>query len=221
MSLNPLIKLGELHNEILDYVISQSPTNPPEITQMANIISDYYAANYAPTNNLTEKNKCYSLLMNYYNEFYGLTKSQLIAIANSRNGANPFARKFIDNVFIDYSGYNLDSLIIYLNGLLDDIIINSDVTNQMKQLPFFSTSIGLKSAEYWKFQFQNQTNWYPFISARPIGASLADLTMTLLIWVATIEMENKGIEPANGDIILMVFAVSLASSMGSAFLDQV
>jgi hypothetical protein len=34
-------------------------------------------------------------------------------------------------------------------------------------------------------------------------------------------MENKGIEPANGDIILMVFAVSLASSMGSAFLDQV
>jgi hypothetical protein len=120
MSLNPLIKLGELHNEILDYVISQSPTNPPEITQMANIISDYYAANYAPTNNLTEKNKCYSLLMNYYNEFYGLTKSQLIAIANSRNGANPFTRKFIDNVFIDYSGYNLDSLIIYLNGLLGD-----------------------------------------------------------------------------------------------------
>jgi hypothetical protein len=91
----------------------------------------------------------------------------------------------------------------------------------MKQLPFFSTSIGLKSAGYWKFQFENQTNWYPFISARPIGASLADLTMTLLIWVATIEMENKGIEPANGDIILMVFAVSLASSMGSAFLDQV
>ncbi len=219
MSLNPYIFIGELHNEILDYVISQTPTNPPEITQMADLISDYYAANYASTNNIIEKSKMYSFLMNYYNELNGLTYSELKSFAMSRNGVSPYARKFIDNTFIDYSSFTIDTLIDFYGTLQDDVISNTDVTNEMKQFPFFCTAIGIKSAEYWKYQYDNNTDWYPFISASPKGANLADFIAGVLLFIIAKEMEERKVEPRAGDIILMVFFVALASAMGSEFLD--
>jgi hypothetical protein len=157
--------------------------------------------------------------MNYYNELFGLTKIQLKGVANSRNGANPFNRKFIDDVFTDYSSFTIDSIITYINGLQDNIIANSDVPIEMKQLPFFTTAIGLKSAEYWKYQYDNQTNWYPFIQASPKGGNLADFVMSVLLFIIFQEMDNKQIEPKAGDIVLSVFAVALASAMGKDFLD--
>jgi hypothetical protein len=219
MSLNPYIFIGELHNEILDYVIAQNPTNPPEITQMADLISDYYAANYASTNNIIEKSKMYSFLMNSYNELNGLTYSELKSIAMYRNGGSPYARKFIDNTFIDYSSFTIETLIDFYGTLQHDIISNTDVTNEMKQFPFFCTAIGIKSAEYWKYQFDNNTNWYPFISASPKGAGLADFIASVLAFGIAEGMERRNLEPKAGDIILMGFFVALASTMGLHFLD--
>jgi len=151
--------IGILHNDGLDFIINNlDPTDPVVIEKIIELTSQYMQNT---TDKITKLDFAfyYNLIATNINRLNQIPFDEILKESKISNEALCYIKEIL-NISNDFD--YITTLKVLLN--IEANILNSELTEQERELPLVSVAVAKSSVEYWIIQInETESLWTPFV----------------------------------------------------------
>ncbi len=156
---NAYREIGVLHNDGLDFIINNlDPTDPVVIEKIIELTSQYMQNT---TDKITKLDFAfyYNLIATNINRLNQIPFDEILKESKISNEAWCYIKEIL-NISNDFD--YITTLKVLLN--IEANILNSELTEQERELPLVSVAVAKSSVEYWIIQInETESLWTPFV----------------------------------------------------------
>ena len=156
---NAYREIGVLHNDGLDFIINNlDPTDPFVIEKIIELTSQYMQNT---TDKITKLDFAfyYNLIATNINRLNQIPFDEILKESKISNEALCYIKEIL-NISNDFD--YITTLKVLLN--IEANILNSELTEQERELPLVSVAVAKSSVEYWIIQInETESLWTPFV----------------------------------------------------------
>jgi hypothetical protein len=156
---NAYREIGVLHNDGLDFIINNlDPTDPVVIEKIIELTSQYMQNT---TDKITKLDFAfyYNLIATNINRLNQIPFDEILKESKISNEALCYIKEIL-NISNDFD--YITTLKVLLN--IEANILNSELTEQERELPLVSVAVAKSSVEYWIIQInETESLWTPFV----------------------------------------------------------
>ena len=156
---NAYREIGVLHNDGLDFIINNlDPTDPVVIEKIIGLTSQYMQNT---TDKITKLDFAfyYNLIATNINRLNQIPFDEILKESKISNEALCYIKEIL-NISNDFD--YITTLKVLLN--IEANILNSELTEQERELPLVSVAVAKSSVEYWIIQInETESLWTPFV----------------------------------------------------------